>query len=1571
MHKFLNILKYSVLSILALVIIVPVILYIPAIQNFICDKAVEYLNSQNDEMSFSVDKIRIGYPLHLNVYGVQATSKKSGDVLFSVGKLQTGFDDFPISQESYLLKNFEVEDIYLGFDTLTQSLSLKGKIDKVSVENLNIDPVKSRFDIAQIVVQSPDIAVALGPSVPDSLEEESDFDWIIRLKKVLAVDGNVRFDMSDVSLHNALTDTLRSKFLDYNHLDLNNIALGVGDFYYHGDTISFDVLNYVGKESNSSLEITEFSTRFDMRGEDISASDIDLKMPDSKLSGDIALNLCFLDSVNYERGYVQTDIRGVLSSNELLTIAGPYVPEMVGTWPDEDTRFDLWGRLTKDSLDIRNLSLKIDNHTDFSVEGSGLYPFDSTKRRINGTIKGDLSDADFLLTTFVERPENRIYKLPQGLFVEVDASYRKNYTEADFLIKENGLIVAEGSSRYNVLTEEYKLNAKTNRLNLMEFVPSTGIFGLSTHVDAEGRHFAFPGKYTSLDMKVQLDTLLYINGKGERDSLFDLSVNASLLKSHYYAQITSGHPYVRLDTQLEGEFEKKNISTQGYIDLQRLDLMHLPQIVAVDLGQISMESDISGSYDYGDNAYADIFVHTFTYDDGNRITPFDEIDIRLNSSENNLVGSFESGDARLRFSADKSINGVMTSIDSVMTELNRQIDRTSIDIPSIQRHLPVMDAELELSRNNSFYSIANFFGYNFRQIKSEMHNDSTFIFHARVLGLDTEEQHIDTIQFRFRPEGDKEVYNYKMHVNYAAPKAKDSYEINGLGAIYKDSITTCITYENGKYITMYDVDASLALAYDSVCLRFTEDPIIYAQQFTVNKDNFINVFGFKDLASQALGINANLDLDNDKGLCVNLETHKKQEEAGNDVKLTVSNLDLNNLSKTLAMGIDVGGKVNAECFVELLPNSLRSDIKSEIDAFHIGDYRADTLVFDGIASNDNGDMDIAGKLTIDKLVKLDLLANICDSVDLNLSMHDLPLPLVNGFLPSNIQLKGEAAGSFVVKGKDFENAAVNGFMSMHNASVNYADCDANIYFPNDTIAIRRNRMRFRDYRLRAANDNPVVMRGSIDFNKSVADPDINLTLKGEKTQIFRNTKRKNKMQYICGALPSNVDMSVVGKVSDLNVKGSVSALEGTNLIYYLEDDPLSSVSRVDELVDFVSFREVDRIIPDRIDRPYRVSEKEEGVEVDLKLNIANNAKVYVNLPTNEQDHVTLIGGGSLQLTANHDGSLIMSGLYDITGGDVRYKLPMIPMTKDFELSERSWISWNGAVEDPNINLVAIENVRSNVNDQSGARIVNFDVAINIAGTLNTLDITFDCDAPDDGAISSEIATLTAEERSKQALLLLIAQTYMGPGSSSSVGLASANAALNSILNKEVDQLLSNKMKNTDINLGIDTYDASGTTRTDYSVKVSQRLFNDRVRVTVGGKISSGDGNNQGNSDAMINDVSLEYLIKEDESSYARLFRKTNYQNILEGEVVETGIGYVQQRSGFRFRNLLIPNNKKREAALRAQIKAMHEAEAEAERQAKRNSNNRQINDTIQKNDSHLVSPIRVDSVVVDSVQFNK
>ena len=154
-----------------------------------------------------------------------------------------------------------------------------------------------------------------------------------------------------------------------------------------------------------------------------------------------------------------------------------------------------------------------------------------------------------------------------------------------------------------------------------------------------------------------------------------------------------------------------------------------------------------------------------------------------------------------------------------------------------------------------------------------------------------------------------------------------------------------------------------------------------------------------------------------------------------------------------------------------------------------------------------------------------------------------------------------------------------------------------------------------------------------------------------------------------------------------------------------------------------------------------------------------------------------------------------------------------------------------------------------------------------------------------------------------------------------------------MINRQLESLIGN-MKGTTIDIGVDTYNTeSGTARTDYSVKVTKTLFNDRVRATIGGQVSSGGDVNRDNG-AQLGDMSVEYLIKKDGSHYIKVYRRTNYESVLEGEVIEAGASYIQEQSGYRFKQLLLPTSRKRMERIEQHIRELQLREEEEDRQAR-------------------------------------
>lgn len=131
--------------------------------------------------------------------------------------------------------------------------------------------------------------------------------------------------------------------------------------------------------------------------------------------------------------------------------------------------------------------------------------------------------------------------------------------------------------------------------------------------------------------------------------------------------------------------------------------------------------------------------------------------------------------------------------------------------------------------------------------------------------------------------------------------------------------------------------------------------------------------------------------------------------------------------------------------------------------------------------------------------------------------------------------------------------------------------------------------------------------------------------------------------------------------------------------------------------------------------------------------------------------------------------------------------------------------------------------------------------------------------------------------------------------------------MNNFIEKELNQWAANSLKGVDLSFGIDSYDDEATggrgNRTDYSYQLSKSLFNNRLKAVIGGKISSDADPDENLKENLIDDVSLEYRLTKRDNMFLKLFRHTGYESILEGEVTQTGLGFVIRKKLLKLSDL--------------------------------------------------------------------
>lgn len=228
---------------------------------------------------------------------------------------------------------------------------------------------------------------------------------------------------------------------------------------------------------------------------------------------------------------------------------------------------------------------------------------------------------------------------------------------------------------------------------------------------------------------------------------------------------------------------------------------------------------------------------------------------------------------------------------------------------------------------------------------------------------------------------------------------------------------------------------------------------------------------------------------------------------------------------------------------------------------------------------------------------------------------------------------------------------------------------------------------------------------------------------------------------------------------------------------------------------------------------------------------------------------------------------------------------------------------------PNLSIHATDILKANVT-QSGqnSRLVNFKVMLAVTGTLNRMNVAFDLGTNDDLTVANELESMSAEQRANQAMNLLLYNVYTGPGTKGDASLS--GNPLFSFLESQINSWAANNIRGIDLSFGIDQYDRTvdGSTSSTmrYSYQVSKSLFNDRFKIVVGGNYSTDANADENFSQNLINDISFEYFLNKQRTMYLRLFRHTGYESILEGEITQTGVGFVYRRKLSRLGDMFLP-----------------------------------------------------------------
>ena len=219
----------------------------------------------------------------------------------------------------------------------------------------------------------------------------------------------------------------------------------------------------------------------------------------------------------------------------------------------------------------------------------------------------------------------------------------------------------------------------------------------------------------------------------------------------------------------------------------------------------------------------------------------------------------------------------------------------------------------------------------------------------------------------------------------------------------------------------------------------------------------------------------------------------------------------------------------------------------------------------------------------------------------------------------------------------------------------------------------------------------------------------------------------------------------------------------------------------------------------------------------------------------------------------------------------------------------------------------------------------FDVMLKMEDELLRPKISFDIILPTNKSyvVSNDIITNVRTrldqlrqdegEMNKQIFSLLLLNRFVAEnpfessGGSTNVSTLARNS-VSKLMTEQLNRLAADLVKGLDINFNVQSSEDYTTgerqDRTDLNVGLSKRLFNDRITVTVGSNFElEGPQNSAQHSSNIAGDVALDYKISSDGRYMLRGFRKNEYQGVIDGYIIETGVGFIITVDYNRFRQI--------------------------------------------------------------------
>ena len=1489
------------LSPVLLFVVLVLLLYLPPVQNWLVDKVAAYASEQTG-MEITVGQVRMSFPLDLSVEDVKVIHQP--DTIADVERVVVDVQLLPLFGGKVVINQLEINNTSLNTNGFVDAAQVKGKFGRLFVKSDGIDLNEETIEVNGARLEDAQLDIALTDSVPEDTTT-SETRWKIHVDEakikrsdiILHMPGDtmsIRTHVGTLTAQEALIDLEQQTYtvasldwvngalqydqnyqpriegFDYNHIDLSNINIGIDSIYYHDPTLRLH-MRTVALREKSGLQVTDLTGPLTMENGAIRLPKFHLKTPESDIDVELDMPLSLTDSIN--PGQMQLRLRAQVGKQDLMNFLSTMPQGFREQWPHEPLM--MTGQMKGNMQYMEFSDLDVTLPSAFQATATGFVANLDRPQQLRADVQFQAKTQNMnFVTAMLSRDMQRNYRLPSGMTaagrVKVDGA---NYI-ADVTAHEGkGTVKLRGQFNTDAMRYEAKLNV--DQLNVHHFMPRDSIYTVTADVDVKGQGTDFLSPRTRLMADAQVHQLCY-----SRWNFTQMAVQADVHDGHALAHVDSRNALVNGKIDIDALLNTKKLNATitaevDHIDVYKMQLVEKPLSIGL-CGHVDVTSDMKLTH-YVSGLISDISVR-----DSVKSLNTEFVGLHVNTTTDTTLVRAQSGDFIVKLDASGNYEHLLKQITMLADSANAQYDKKIINQTALRRLLPTMKLHVESQRDNPLVTILKSQDVDFKQLLFDMYTSPATGVNGKgyIHSLTVSDVLLDTINFSLTQRKEHLSFGGQIRNNKRNPR----FVFNALfdGLFQERGATFGVRY--------FDADGKLGARIGSQVemldsgLNFhlvPERPTLGYKEFKLNSDNYL-FLGKNNKAR------AHIELKAADGMGVQIYSEETEPTNLQDITVSLNKFNLAEITSVLPFVPRMSGMMEGDYHViqdAAGHLSVASDMSVRDMTYEhspIGNVSTELIY---LQKSDSAHA-VEARLMKDE-VEIALLSGTYYNIgggtfDAALRLERFPLSIANGFVTDQVVgLQGYGEGELSVKGS-LSKPHVNGEILLDSTYVESVPYGVSLRCDNDPVRIVDSKLLLENFTLYSYNENPLNIKGEVDFS-DLDKVMVNMRLGARNFQVVNAKENPKSVAY--GKAFVNVFASMQGPLDNLNMRGRLEVLGTTDMSYVLRDSPLTTDNQLDNLVKFTDFSDTTKIV---VERPPL-----NGFTMDMTLEVSKGAHIMAYLNTDHSNYIDLMGGGTLRMRYTPADNLRLTGRYTLSNGEMKYSLPVIPL-KTFTIQNGSYIEFTGEPMNPTLNITATERTKAPVSSSNGVgRSVDFDCGVVITKTLNDMGLQFTLDAPEDMQLHSELQSMGAEQRGKLAVSMLTTGMYLDSGNTSAFSM---NSALSSFLNSEINHITGNALRTVDLSFDLDnSVDAQGSSHTDYSFKFAKRFLNNRLKIAVGGKVSSGAELQQRNN-SFFDNVSLEYRLDDTANKYLSLFFQNNSYDWLDGYTQKYGGGFIWRRS---------------------------------------------------------------------------